>query len=1177
MSRRPVASTLVPIAAFGFLALWGAGCDNNSFLQTSADDSSESETGAEGEEAFTLQVLEELGGLVPTPTPGPQATPSTSAGTGLGSLAVRSGGAGALLVTRNPSSNRLLVAEEGVGRWQTFQPAGLNVRVSVLKILLKPDGQSILATTPFGIYVGSLTSGSGHVASGTSGGFFLDVVCADAAARSCVATAVANDTATSVYRSTDGGESWARSGTGLPASGGSGLFALISPAAGVVVAGTLGSGIYRSADSGASWTNASSGLPQGTGVQQFAASGGALFAATGNGLFKSVDGGSSWSAAGTGLAPSPAQPQALAVKDGALYVAMYDTSSAAAGGVYKSTDGGATFQSVGGTIPAARFFSVAATSKAVYAGTSAGVFRTLDGGATWTPYNDGLRFADTRAVAVSGGTVYQGVYEGANGVYRSGDGGGTWLPGDSATNGLPVTSLAASGSVVVAGTDLAGTPRGLLRSTDAGATWVPANTGVDLSPGSGIKAVALDGTTFYAAGYVGSNGSAALYRSVDQGASWTSIGGGIPDASRAGLTSVYAKGSLLVAGGRNGTFRSTDGGATWSPLALLSPLGSYDSVSGVVAQGGNLFAGLDTGGFPTGQPIVFVSRDQGASWTKVAGTVPAASVGALAATADDLFAGTSKGVHRSTDGGATWSVLGIGLGDVKGLALTADALWAGIRSDGLRKIQLTRRAARLVPIVLDVDTGSAHYTTELALTNTGTTRTAVTLRYTASIGTKEGSGTVDEELAPGKQLVLADAIAYLRGKGLAIPTSGAQGGTLLVTFTGFSGSSSVSALARTATATASPQPVGRAGLAYSGLRPDEGATTRLTLYGLRSNATDRSNVAVFSMSDQPVSVKVTAYSGDPDKSVVVVADRLELPPYGWTQFSGILQNAGLSNGYVTVERVSTTGSFSVYGVVNDQVTSDGSYVLPVEGTEILRTMTVPVLVEAGSFLSELVFANRSDVPATFDVTYLESLNGAGGSGTVSVVLAAREQRIVPDAIGYLRSKGLSLPAKGTGSFAGTLRVKVSGPSVGDTFVGARTASQSSGGGQFGLFTPALYGGSEASWTDVFLYGLRADASNRSNVAVFSTGGGTEEPISLQLQVYDGDAGGAAKGEPLTVTLAPGQWSQPANLFASRGVKNGWVRVTRTSGNGSWGAYGVVNDGASSGERTGDGAYIPPSF
>ncbi|MCK6685863.1 MAG: aryl-sulfate sulfotransferase, partial [Thermoanaerobaculia bacterium] len=94
---------------------------------------------------------------------------------------------------------------------------------------------------------------------------------------------------------------------------------------------------------------------------------------------------------------------------------------------------------------------------------------------------------------------------------------------------------------------------------------------------------------------------------------------------------------------------------------------------------------------------------------------------------------------------------------------------------------------RFLPIVLDV-TGRARYVSELTLANRGTTEAAVTLTYTAaSTFGDTGSGPVSLTLAAGRQLVVDDAIAYLRTKGLAIPT-GNQGGTLRAAFENLSSS-----------------------------------------------------------------------------------------------------------------------------------------------------------------------------------------------------------------------------------------------------------------------------------------------------------------------------------------------------------------------------------------------------
>lgn len=49
---------------------------------------------------------------------------------------------------------------------------------------------------------------------------------------------------------------------------------------------------------------------------------------------------------------------------------------------------------------------------------------------------------------------------------------------------------------------------------------------------------------------------------------------------------------------------------------------------------------------------------------------------------------------------------------------------------------------------------------------------------------------------------------------------------------------------------------------------------------------------------------------------------------------------------------------------------------------------------------------------------------------------------------------------------------------------------------------------------------------------------------------------------------------PRGFFAAANVPNGYVRIRRTAGTAPWYAYGVINDGGSPGQRTGDGSYVP---
>jgi hypothetical protein len=324
-----------------------------------------------------------------------------------------------------------------------------------------------------------------------------------------------------------------------------------------------------------------------------------------------------------------------------------------------------------------------------------------------------------------------------------------------------------------------------------------------------------------------------------------------------------------------------------------------------------------------------------------------------------------------------------------------------------------------------------------------------------------------------------------------------------------------------------------------------------------------------------MTVKVTVCSGTGDGRCAVFRDAETLPPFGWNQYGSdqILDGNGVTRGWVTIERISTTGSFSAYGVVNDNTTNDGSFVLPAGGALVGSTLTVPVLVETPVFRSELILANKSASPVTLSLDYVESLRFPSGPGRFTVTLAPFEEQIIPEAVDYLRRNGVNIGTKDAASYGGALRIAVAGTTANNVFAGARTASQSAAGGQFGLFTPCVYSGQEAS-DEAHLYGLRADSENRTNVAVVNAGGDSAGPILLQLQAYDGDAVGAPRGAPGYVALYPGQWAQPADFFKSSGVANGWVKVTRIVGTAPWIAYAVVNDGGNPGEKTGDGAYVP---
>jgi len=265
----------------------------------------------------------------------------------------------------------------------------------------------------------------------------------------------------------------------------------------------------------------------------------------------------------------------------------------------------------------------------------------------------------------------------------------------------------------------------------------------------------------------------------------------------------------------------------------------------------------------------------------------------------------------------------------------------------------------VVPVVLDVRAGTAHYLTELTLTNRGTSRARVSFTWVATQG--GGSGTLDgaETIEGGRQLVIPDAVAYLRQKGLAIAAEGARLGTLRVVFTGLSSSQDASVLARTTT----PVPTGgRAGLAYPGVAPAQlFSAAPVFVTGLRQDSRDRSAVAVQNAGgsgDGDVTVRLTFVAGDgADAGRALGSADVTLPPGGFAQspLTSIVPGLSGRQGHVRAERVSGSAPWYAYGVVNDQVTSDGSFLVPVSARVAGPALgvTLPAVVDTGRFVTEV--------------------------------------------------------------------------------------------------------------------------------------------------------------------------------------------------------------------------------
>ncbi len=231
-------------------------------------------------------------------------------------------------------------------------------------------------------------------------------------------------------------------------------------------------------------------------------------------------------------------------------------------------------------------------------------------------------------------------------------------------------------------------------------------------------------------------------------------------------------------------------------------------------------------------------------------------------------------------------------------------------------------AERLVPIVLS----AAGYSSELTLTNLTSSPMPLTLTYTAAPQqgfTTAGSGTAPLTLTPGQQRVEPDALSFLRTLGLPIPTGVNAGGSLLVL--GPSGSPADALAAGARTFTAGPAG-GSFGVFYAGLSRSEGATDVAYVYGLQQNVRLRSNLAAVNRGDSggDITLRVTFYDAGGNALPNPVTQTLG--PRVWFQINQPLSSRGADAGFARIERISGGSRFVAYGVLNDQVNSDGSYV-----------------------------------------------------------------------------------------------------------------------------------------------------------------------------------------------------------------------------------------------------------
>jgi hypothetical protein len=417
--------------------------------------------------------------------------------------------------------------------------------------------------------------------------------------------------------------------------------------------------------SGAPWIGHG---PVGVGVRALAGHDGTIYAGTyGKGFFRSGDDGGTWTEINDS-ATAQAFVFAMVIDPAGTVYAMTNI------GLLASRDRGSSWTVIS-TLYADIAGGLAIDGSTLYAfGPPFNLARTSDGGVTWEPIINGLDNVDdwVTGVAIHGNTL---VAAETTGLYRSADHGESWS--------RVSTMFGERVAVLSDGTFLAGTVGfGALRSIDDGQTWTESNSGLnDSARVSPVQDVIPGlGATVYLHSNIG--GSA---RSDDGGRTWTMTNDGFVP-SPPNISAMTLAGTMLCAAAQPGVYRRSDGEGAWSITAALPGEGSISSL----AENATTTWAVEDG-------QIWRSDDGGSAWiTRNAGAATMAADpndGAIA------YAGTARPfgnplsfhatISRTSDGGATWSVLwtgDIGAG-VQTLAVdprSSQSVYAGL-NDGLMR------------------------------------------------------------------------------------------------------------------------------------------------------------------------------------------------------------------------------------------------------------------------------------------------------------------------------------------------------------------------------------------------------------------------------------------------------------------------------------------------------------